>query len=166
MLTDMPLETRTIGIAQIRCENPNQSEVVSLIAASDEYLAALYPAESNHLVDVKSLAGAEVTFFVARMAGTIVGCGAIFRRGTEYVEIKRMFVAPAARGIGLGRQILETLEQAASKRGFKILRLETGVRQPEALRLYRSAGFVEVGPFGEYTADRLSIFMEKRLTEE
>ena len=61
MLTDMPLETRTIGIAQIRCENPNQSEVVSLIAASDEYLAALYPAESNHLVDVKSLAGAEVT---------------------------------------------------------------------------------------------------------
>ncbi|HYA35023.1 MAG TPA: GNAT family N-acetyltransferase [Candidatus Binataceae bacterium] len=159
----MHSKTGSIATIDIRTESPNQSEVVTLIAASDAYLASLYPAESNHLADVETLSRPEVTFLVARMAGKAVGCGAILRRGREYAEIKRMFVAPEARGIGLGRLILDKLERAASEQELKILRLETGIRQPEALALYRSAGFDEIEPFGDYVADPLSVFMEKRL---
>jgi putative acetyltransferase len=83
--------------------------------------------------------------------------------GQGWAEVKRMFVSPGARGQKLGRRLLDKIESVAAERGATLLRLETGGRQPEALELYRSAGFVEVGPFGTYLADPLSIFMEKPL---
>jgi putative acetyltransferase len=63
----------------------------------------------------------------------------------------------------LGRRLLDEIEVIAVRRGARTLRLEMGGLQPEALGLYRSAGFVEIGPFGSYRPDPLSIFMEKRL---
>jgi putative acetyltransferase len=75
-----------------------------------------------------------------------------------------MFVSPAARGRRLGRRLLEQIEAIAAERGATKLRLETGDRQPEALALYASSGFVEIGPFGKYGPDPLSIFMEKPIT--
>jgi putative acetyltransferase len=72
-----------------------------------------------------------------------------------------MFVSPSARGLKLGRRLLERIEALASENGERLLRLETGAKQPEALALYRSAGFVEIGPFGSYRPDPLSLFMEK-----
>jgi putative acetyltransferase len=83
--------------------------------------------------------------------------------GEGWAEIKRMFVSPAARGLKLGRRLLDELEAIAVRRGVGALRLEMGGLQPEALGLYRSAGFVEIGPFGAYRPDPLSIFMEKVL---
>jgi len=74
-----------------------------------------------------------------------------------------MYVAPAARGEGLGRAILARIESEAQREGLRVIRLETGNRQTEALSLYRSAGYVDCGPFGEYQPDPLSRFMEKRL---
>ena len=74
-----------------------------------------------------------------------------------------MFVSPAARGRKLGRRLLQKLEAVAAERGATKLRLETGGKQPEALALYASSGFVEIGPFGKYGPDPLSIFMEKPL---
>jgi putative acetyltransferase len=74
-----------------------------------------------------------------------------------------MFVAPAARGLKLGRRLLERIEAIASANGERLLRLETGTKQLEALGLYRSAGYVEIGPFGAYRPDPLSLFMEKSL---
>ena len=74
-----------------------------------------------------------------------------------------MYVDPAARGLGLGRLLLETLERHAAGLALRCVRLETGVRQPEAIGLYRAAGYVETGPFGGYEVDPLSVFMEKRL---
>jgi len=150
----------------IRPENPAQADVIRLIAASDEHLASLYPPESNHALDIASLGRPDVTFFVARLDGKAVGCGAISRRKKEYAEIKRMFVARDARGTGVGRRVLRTLEAAAFEQGYRVLRLETGISQPEAIGLYRSAGFFEVELFGEYMADPLSIFMEKRLIDK
>lgn len=146
---------------QITVEDPDQPDIRALLQASDAYMAALYPAESNHLLDVKSLQAPEVTFLAARIDGTAVGCGAIVKSAYGWAEIKRMFVSPAARGRKLGRLLLERLETVAAARGARLLRLETGVNQPEALALYRSAGFVEIGPFGAYCADPLSVFMEK-----
>jgi putative acetyltransferase len=81
-----------------------------------------------------------------------------------YGEVKRMYVAPAARGQGLGRQMLAAIEARAAGEGLELLRLETGIRQAEALGLYRASGYADCEPFGSYLADPLSVFMEKRLT--
>jgi putative acetyltransferase len=148
---------------RVAVENPDQAEVAALLAASDAYMASLYPAESNHMLDIASLQRPEVTFLVARVDGRALGCGAVVSSGEGWAEIKRMFVSPAARGLKLGRRLLEEIETIASRRGERSLRLETGAKQPEALALYRSAGFAQIGPFGSYQADPLSLFMEKTL---
>jgi len=133
----------------------------------DDYMSALYPPESNHFLDVAALLAPNVRFFVAREGVRGVGCGALVVRGAagaSYGEVKRMYVDPALRGRGLGRLILDALEAEARAAGLAFLRLETGPKQPEALGLYRRAGFAERGPFGDYAPDPLSVFMEKRLT--
>ena len=73
-----------------------------------------------------------------------------------------MFVVPEARGRGIGRAILATIE-AALPAHAAALRLETGIRQEAAIRLYEAAGFRRRGPFGSYRDDPLSVFMEKPL---
>lgn len=148
---------------ELEIESPDQPEVGALLTASDAYMASLYPSESNHLLDVASLQRPEVTFIVARLDGRAVGCGAVVDSREGWAELKRMFVSPAARGQRLGRKLLDRLEAIAAERGAKVLRLETGGLQPEALELYRKSGFVEIGPFGAYRPDPLSIFMEKPL---
>ena len=148
---------------RITIENPAQTEVAALLEASDTYMASLYPAESNHMLDLASLQRPEVTFLVARVDGSALGCGAVVSSGQGWAEIKRMFVSPAARGLKLGRRLLDEIEAIAVRSGDRLLRLETGAKQPEALALYRSAGFVEIGPFGGYRPDPLSLFMEKPL---
>ncbi len=129
-------------------------------------MAALYPAESNHLLDIDALRRPNVTFVVMRVDGQAVGCGALVTTAGSWTELKRMFVSPAARGRKLGRRLLQHLEAIAARKGATVLRLETGVKQYEALSLYRSAGFVEIGPFGQYHADPLSVFMEKAIQPE
>jgi putative acetyltransferase len=155
-------ETRPPGL-RIAQESPRQPEVARLVAALDAYLGGLYPAESNHLLDLDALAGPDVRFLVARLDGRAVGCGALRREDAEAGEIKRMFVAPEARGLKLGRRLLEALEAEARRQGLRRLRLETGIHQAEAIALYRSGGYVERGPFGAYRPDPLSLFMEKLL---
>jgi putative acetyltransferase len=148
---------------EIAVEDPAQPDVAPLLQASDAYMASLYPAESNHMLDVASLRQPQVAFLVARVDGRALGCGAVLDSGEGWAEVKRMFVSPAARGLKLGRRLLDEIEAIAVRRGTRLLRLEMGGRQPEALALYRSAGFVEIGPFGAYGSDPLSIFMEKNL---
>ncbi|HEX4151010.1 MAG TPA: GNAT family N-acetyltransferase [Steroidobacteraceae bacterium] len=148
---------------QIELENPEQAEVAALLAESDAYMASLYPAESNHLLDLGALQRPEVGFLVARVDGRALGCGAVVSSGEGWAEVKRMFVSREARGLKLGRRLLERIEAVARERGERLLRLETGAKQPEALALYRSAGFVEIGPFGRYQPDPVSMFMEKSL---
>ena len=150
-------------VVEIAPEDPAGADARALLDASDAYAAGLYPAESNHMLDVESLRRPEVTFLVARAGGRALGCGAILRCGADWAEIKRMFVAPEARGLKVGRRLLDRLEAIAAGEGLRLLRLETGIRQPEALGLYRSAGFAEIGPFGSYGPDPLSVFMEKRI---
>lgn len=149
---------------QIAIEDPRQPELLALLADSDASYAALYPAESNHLLDATALAAAEVTFLVVRVSHLAAGFGALLRHGVAFGEIKRMYVAPAMRGRKLGRLLLNALEGRARCDALPCLRLETGTKQPEAIGLYRSAGYREIPPFGDYKLDPLSIFMEKRLT--
>jgi len=145
----------------IAAETADQPEVRALLRQSDAYLTGLYPAESNHLVDVGALCAPSVRFLVARRGAGVVGCGALVLGAPGEAEIKRMFVVPQARGHRIGRQILAALEEVALAEGVRVVRLETGVRQPEALALYRSSGYVERGPFASYRPDPLSTFFEK-----
>ncbi len=147
---------------EIRPEDPDQPDIVTLLRAADDWYATLYPAESNHLLDVSTLQQPDIVFLVAREGGELLGFGAVADRG-DYAEIKRMYLAPVARGRKLGRRILEALETHAAQRGQTCFRLETGIHQPEAIGLYRSAGYREIGPFGSYGPDPLSLFMEKQL---
>jgi putative acetyltransferase len=144
-------------------ESPRQADVVALIRQSDALMQSLYPAESNHLVDVDALARPEVHFFVARANGMALGCGAFVLTGDNAGEMKRVFVDPKARGKGIARLLMEALEREAAKLGVAQMQLETGIKQPEAIALYRRFGYAERGPFGAYKPDPLSLFMEKRL---
>jgi putative acetyltransferase len=148
---------------EIAEENPDQPAVIALIRAADAYLEGLYPPEENYLLDIARLREPDVTFLVARLNGEVVGCGAMVRY-PGYGEIKRMFVDPSRRGHGIGRRLVQRLEQVAATAKLRLLRLETGTRQPEALGLYRAVGYVECGPFGDYRAGEFNLFMEKRLT--
>jgi putative acetyltransferase len=147
----------------IQLELPDHPDVRDLLAASDAHAAALYPAESNHMYDVDSLQGSDVSFFVARLDGKALGCAALVKKSADYVEIKRMYVNQAARGSGLGKRLMGVLNDEARRLGANYLRLETGIHQPEAIALYRQGGFTNIGPFGDYKPDPLSVFMEKRL---
>lgn len=147
----------------IELASPWLPEVGDLIRASDETAAALYPAESNHLVDIESLAQPHVIFCVARLDGEIVGCGAAVLQPESYAELKRMFVREAARGHGVGRRVLAFLEEQVRRRGVTLARLETGVYSHDAIRLYERMGYVKIGPFADYWDDPLSVFYEKRL---
>jgi putative acetyltransferase len=144
----------------IAIEIPHAPDILALLAASDAYVATLYPGESNHMLAPDALRAPAVTFLVARLDGKAVGCAALVRQG-GYGEIKRMFVDAAARGQGIARRLLTALESEARRSGLSCLRLETGIRQPEAIRLYRGAGFRDIPPFGAYGPDPLSVFMEK-----
>lgn len=152
----------TTSRVTIAVEPVEGTDILALLAASDAHVAALYPAESSHMLAPEALRAPGVTFFVARQEDKAAGCAALVQRG-GYGEVKRMFVAAAARGHGIGRRLLTALEAEARRCRLPCLRLETGIRQPEAIGLYRSAGFRDIPPFGAYGPDPLSVFMEKAL---
>ncbi len=152
------------GVAvEIRPLAPADPAVRRLVAELDRLQTSLYPAESNHLDPIEVLEGSDVTFLAAFVGGEAVGCGAVKRMPGRYGEIKRVFVDPAARRRGVGRAIMEALETDLLTHGIDLARLETGVRQPEALALYEHTGYVRIPPFGDYREDPLSVFLEKRL---
>ena len=141
--------------------DPGSPDVRKLIEQLDRYLGGLYPPESNHLLSIDALRHPSVTFLTAMLDGQLVGCGALVDHG-EYGELKRMFVLPQCRGLRIGRLLLEELEARARSAGLPVVRLETGIHQPGALRLYERAGYRRRDPFGEYGPDPLSVFMEKQ----
>lgn len=147
----------------IAFESPDQPDVIALIADLDAYQDTLYPPESRHALDITSLKQSNVLFAVARDSeGNAIGCGAIVLN-PEFGELKRMYVSPRGRGQGVARKLMTTLELRAVDSGCKVIRLETGPYQPEALALYASAGYQRREPFGDYTDDPLSVFMQKHI---
>ncbi len=143
--------------------DPGAAEVQALIAASDAYYDGLYPAESNHLEAVDDLQQPHVLLIGCFQDDELVASGAakLMQDDGDYAEIKRVFVLEDFRGQGLSNKLMHFLEDELRQRGVGLIRLETGVRQPEALGLYRKLGYRERGPFGAYRPDSLSVFMEK-----
>ncbi len=139
-----------------------------LIGALNTELAAMYPEPgANHFaLTPEQTAPGLGGFFVAHLDGQPVGCAAYRHLGDGRAEVKRMYTAPAARGLKLGAALLAQLEIAARADGVHTLLLETGPRQTAAIALYRKAGFAECPCWGEYlhTPDT-SVCMGKTLTQ-
>ena len=163
------------------------AEADHLLVLSDEYMASLYPAESNHLVSSESLRTGDAVFLGAFMpsmmpsspetmeqsdetgvpssrgeSGQCIGCvAARFYREAGYAEIKRLYVQESYRGRGLSRTLMNAIEAEILTEGIDCARLEMGIYQPEADALYRSIGYRDIPPFGDYLVDPLSQFLEK-----
>jgi putative acetyltransferase len=100
---------------------------------------------------------------VARRDGEALGSIAYRLIAPGHAEMKRLFVRDSARGLGLGRRLLEALEDTARRHGIDRISLETGVKQPEAIGLYRACGYQDCPPFAAYQYDPLSLFMTRHL---
>ena len=142
-------------------------EVRALVGELEAVLAAEYPPEQRHGLDLAAIFQPHIRFFIARLRGTAVGCGgvALF---PDYAEVKRMYVREMARGQGVADAILARIEHEVRGAGLSVLRLETGVRQLAAMRLYARAGFRACPAFGAYAAMApqsiaTSVFLEKRV---
>jgi putative acetyltransferase len=148
----------------ISTERPDSVDATALITELDEYLVPLAPQESRHGFSVDKLLQEDVAFFVMRHDSFPAGCGGVKFFDMEYGEIKRMYVRPQFRGLGLGKSMLQHLADYARDQRVELLRLETGVYLTEAIGLYERYGFRRIPPFGDYKEDPLSLFFEKRLT--
>lgn len=143
----------TAGLVQIETEDPAsdaaQSCLRAYFAELDERFDAGFdvglsiPAFGQDLIEPAGL------LLLARIRGEPVGAGAVKFHGDSPAEIKRMWVTPRARGLGIGRRLLLELEGHARSRGAVAARLETNRRLVEAISLYRSCGYVEVAPFND-----------------
>ena len=149
--------------ATITTERPDTADARALIDELEAHLATLYPRESRHGYSVEKLLAQGVAFFLVRDNGTPVGCGGIQLFGTDYGELKRMYVRPQFRGLGFAKLMLDHLADYARSRGVRLLRLETGIHQHAAIGLYERAGFQSIPPFGECRDDPVSKFYEKRI---
>jgi putative acetyltransferase len=151
-------------IAIERATEPT-AEVRGLVTELEQVLAAEYPPEQRHGLAVDALFEPHVRFFVASLEGAPVGCGgvALF---ADFAEVKRMYVRPRARGKGVARAVLGRIEAEAHAEGLRVLRLETGTNQVEAMRLYERWGFRRREAFGAYAVMpphevATSVFYEK-----
>jgi putative acetyltransferase len=147
----------------ITAERPDAPDATALIQELDAHLTPLYPSASRHGLSVEKLLREQVAFFVTRHDGAAAGCGGVQLFGREYAEIKRMYVRPQFRGRGLGRLMLEHLTAHVRQHGIRLLRLETGIHQYEAIALYERTGFRRIPPFGPYRDDPVSRCYEKEI---
>jgi putative acetyltransferase len=133
-------------------------------ALLEEHLANMHelsPPESVHALDLSKLRSPEITFWTVWDGATLLGCGALKQLTPTHGEIKSMRTPKVLRGRGAARAVLSHILGEALAHGYERLSLETG-SQPAfepARSLYRSFGFVEAGPFGDYLPDPNSFFM-------
>ena len=143
------------------------SDARELIAEPDAVLGALYEPHQRHGLSIEQVFEPKFRFFVARLGGAAVGCGAL-ALFDDYAEVKRMYTREAMRGFGVGKALLARIERDARDEGKRVLRLETGTYQAAAIGLYEGYGFRLCGAFGHYTdlpPHRIaaSLFYEKPL---
>ena len=142
--------------------DPRAPQATALLQASHALMERLFPPEDNHYLSIDALCTPDIRFFIAREGETVLGCAALANKG-DYGEVKSMFVSGDARGKGVADALLRQLEDYARELDLPVMRLETGDLLHAAHRLYERHGFVKCGPFGNYQANKTSVFMEKRL---
>ena len=140
--------------------------ILEMVEKLDAHMKDLYPPESIHLVPPEELSSGANRLFAVKVDGKVVGCGGIRVAGRDYAEIKRIFVDPSARGLGLAKALLIRLESESRSLGLLEMKLETGISQPEAIGLFERCGYTQCPVFGDYPKnDPNSYFMRKPLEE-
>jgi putative acetyltransferase len=153
------------GELQVVARPLDHPDVAPMLARLDHELITTEPEGGTcHLtLPAEHLSDGNGEFFVAYVAGTPSACGAYRRIAPGVAEVKRMWADPTMRGRGLGAAVLRTIESAAIAQGYDELRLETGLHLEAAVGLYRSFGFDECEPWGDYIDSPMSYCMSKRL---
>lgn len=152
---------------EIKLANPNDVISQQLMAALTAELSGRY--DENTAVDVTrmpelhNVTQDDVQFVIVWRNEQAIGCGAIRPIDANVTEIKRMYVHPSARGHGISRKILAKLEALAQDAGFSKTRLETGINQPEAIKLYETSGYTQIPCYGIYAQNPDSLCYEKEL---
>ena len=140
--------------------------ILEMVEKLDALMNGLYPPESTHLTPPEELSAGANRFFAVKVDGKLMGCGGIRVVGRDYAEIKRIFVDPSARGLGLAKALLSRLESESRLLGLLEMKLETGIFQPEAIGLFERCGYTQCPVFGDYPKnDPYSYFMQKTLEE-
>ncbi len=140
--------------------------ILEMVARLDALMNGLYPPESTHLTPPEELSAGANRFFAVKVDGKLMGCGGFRVVGRDYAEIKRIFVDPSARGLGLAKALLNRLESESRLLGVLEMKLETGIFQPEAISLFERCGYTQCPVFGDYPKnDPYSYFMRKSLDE-
>lgn len=134
-----------------------------LIAAVQQEYVVRYGGPDDSPVDPGEFAPPDGAFLVGYLDGEPVACGGLRRVDADTVEVKRMYVVPRARGRGFSRVVLATLEDLAREHGASRVALETGLAQPEAMRLYETSGYERIEGFGHYRCAPLSVSYAKSL---
>jgi len=149
----------------IAAESFESADARRLIAELDAGLALLYPPEQRFGPNLKAehVDEGRGVYLIARRDGRAVGCGAIRLLDPDTAEVKRMYVDPDLRGQGVGRAVLDALEERARTLGVSRLVLETGIHQHAAIALYRHAGFEQIDCWGEYLTAATSVCYAKDL---
>src|SRR4051794_9791645 len=155
----------TAGLVDVAVEDPRSDAarfcLDAYAAEMDATFATGFDPARSRAVDPDGLLPPAGLLLVARLHGEPVACGALKLPPGEPAEIKRLWVAPAARGLGLGRRVLSELEARARRAGAEVVHLDTNRALRAATSLYRSSGYLEVEPFNdEAYADH---WFEKRL---
>lgn len=135
---------------QVRVERADADESLALQRAFFADIAARYPGwapASSQSVGPSDLAPPHGIWLVAYRDGHAIGCGGLQRLDAETGEVRRIFLDRTERGRGTGRRLLVELEEHARRLGYRRVRLTTGDRQPEALRMFQSAGYEEIPRF-------------------
>lgn len=152
---------------EIRRASPLVPDALELIAALNAELSAMYPeAGATHFsLESEEVARGRGAFFVVYYDAAPAGCGAVRLLDSETAELKRMYVRPGLRGVGIGSQLVSQLEAEAKTLGARRLVLETGCRQEAALSLYRRCGFEPIALYGEYRlSPATSVCLGKSIT--
>lgn len=149
--------------ASIEPEDPRSLLASGLVAELWDELVRRYGDDDGQPFRAEDVAGPRSCFLILYWNGEPAGCGGLKELDQETGEVKRMYVRPVARGHGLGRMLLLELEERARAFGYRRLKLETGVPQPEAIQLYESAGYREIPGYGTYKDDPRTRSFEKWL---
>ncbi|GIJ20081.1 GNAT family N-acetyltransferase [Micromonospora lutea] len=137
-----------IQIQQVPFDSPVAQRLITATLAD---LAARYGGSGDATpVDAHEFVPPAGAFLVAQIDGQAVGCGGWRSHGEATAELKRMYTAPEVRGRGVARTLLAAIERSAREHGRRRLILECGDRQPEAIALYKAAGYERIPNFGFY----------------
>ncbi|MGD0742370.1 MAG: GNAT family N-acetyltransferase [Acidimicrobiales bacterium] len=153
---------------EIRREDLSDPVARELIAALNAEIRRRYPNPLDWHFDLttEDVDPGRGAFVVATAGNADVACGAVRLIGEGIAELKRMFVIPAFRKRGIGSAVLAFLESEARAIGAARIVLETGIRSPEGLALYRRAGYEEIEKYGPYVYSEVSVCMGKDLAAE